>query len=224
MNAQCGSGKIGWLLYRIVFGGLIVYSSRGYCADESKVNCGWAATELVLQNYGVFPLSESTQASGTQATFSLEDVRNRFVDAGFLVESYRFRDAPQSMLRRLNDGSCQALLLGPVGLTTRFDSEMPGHYFVVSSWSPDSLQVIDPITVESHTFNSSVFANDSCEAYIQFVTRPFDRLLYAPLRWMDSILLAMIPMGASLVCFVIRPESSVKTIVNDAPLQKGLGR
>ncbi len=227
MKAKYRSRKASSLILYIALSGLVTYSSHGLSADEVKVNCGWAATDLVLQSYGAPLLNESSTINKSQATFSLEDTRRSFVEAGFQVNTYRFRDAPQSFLRRLSNGSCRGILLAPVSEATQFDTVTPGHYFFVSDWSPESLQVIDPISVESHSFKSSVFANDSCEAYIQFVTRPLDGLLYAPVWWKDSIWLAMLPISAILIGMVIRPEvtrpvpSSI-AIGNEAPLPEGL--
>lgn len=157
-------------------------SNLGYA--RHRENCGVAAFKYVIDGYGITHSTPEADAIGEKESISLMQMRSLFEAEGLAGESFVLSRRPSrrltALLNRLAKKDCQVILLLPVTDERRTDVDVPGHYFVVDNWGVEVADLIVPHALSFRTVDLSKLVASKEPVAIQFVFRPYDQVLYAP--------------------------------------------
>jgi len=141
-------------------------------AKSRRIDCGVLAAEVVLKSFGVELRGQNDfENLCRQTPLSLATLEMLFQKYNLEVSSYRLINAPQAMIRRVNQRRCQAIVLCPSGLSLDTNLENPGHYNILLGVTPDTMEWLDPTTGLKSQLNIQHNPDLAKSFHVQFVDR-----------------------------------------------------
>lgn len=179
---------------------------------DGFVSCGAEAIRMVLDAFG--SKKQLPAESHLTKAMSLVETRNTFEKVGFRVESYRLTNSLSArvlnLCRRLENHSCQAIVLLPAEDISRTDAEVPGHFYVVKSWSNETVMLIDPVWGSDIEWTLEKLISLEHPAKIQFIYSPYDTFLRGDLSISQTTGLILSATLLLLICGLIsKPKACV---------------
>ena len=168
-------------------------------ASGKPVNCGVASFSLGLQAFGMEEgpgSKEKVSRLESAPSISALELCELFEGEGLSVNTFLLGPTTGSFLatslQRLQQGSCCAVILVPTGTDARADKLSPGHFLVVKRCNSEGIETVDPQSGQLISFDFDRIRAAEAPALIQFVYRPYDRFLYAPIRFLDLVASAIL--------------------------------